>query len=142
MKTHSNIFAALLSILAVAVCLNLNQYRVEAATAPQEPKKATSKEAAAKQPKVNMSAKPTAGDAVGQARFAWYIFLQATAPSSGPNGPLAFENWTEQCQLNPNMIGCPSTSSLAAGKKGAKRKTRTLHSSALAKKMVGGKRPL
>ncbi len=135
MKTHSKIFAALLSILAVAACLNLN--RVEAATGPRESRKAAIKETAARQSKVKMSAKPASGDAVGEARFAWYLFLQAMAPSNGPNGPLAFENWTEQCQLNPNMIGCPSQSSLAAsGKKGAKR-TRTLHGSALARKMVG-----
>jgi hypothetical protein len=82
---------------------------------------------AAPPPASDLSAKPTAGDPVGEARFAWYLFLQAVAPSSGPNGPLAFENWVEQCQLNPGMIGCPPAAA-------AKGQARLLHGSALAKK--------
>ena len=80
----------------------------------------------------DLSARPAANDTAAAARFAWYLFLVATAPSKGPNGPLAFENWTEQCQLNPNMIGCPPAS--AAAKKG-----RTLHTSQLAKGLLGAK---
>jgi hypothetical protein len=135
MKNHSKISAALLSILAVAACLNLNLDRVEAASGPQQSRKALLKKAAARQPEAKMSAKPASGDTAGAARFAWYLFLQAMAPSNGPNGPLAFENWTEQCQLNPNMIGCPSQSGLAAS--GKSKRARTLHGSALAKKITG-----
>jgi hypothetical protein len=51
--------------------------------------------------------------------FVWRLFLQAVAPT---NGSLAFETWTEQCQLNPSLVGCPPST---AGR------TRTLHASAL-----------
>lgn len=66
--------------------------------------------------------KPILGDPVSEAQFAWNLFVQAVSPSGSS---LTFENWTEQCQLNPAMIGCPSAAP-AAG-------TRTLHSSALAR---------
>jgi hypothetical protein len=81
----------------------------------------------------DLSAKPAAGDPVGEARFAWYLFVQAMTPSSGANGPLTFENWVEQCQLNPSMIGCPA---------GAAAKGRVLHASALAMKTSGAKAAL
>jgi hypothetical protein len=77
----------------------------------------------------DLSAIPGLGDQVGQARYAWYLFLTAMAPSVGANGPLTYQNWTEQCQINPAMVGCPTTS--AATNTG-----RTLHGSALLSKQA------
>jgi hypothetical protein len=87
---------------------------------------------AAPPPAADLGVKPTAGDPVGEARYAWFLFLQAVSPSSGPNGPLVFENWVEQCQLNPSMFGCPA--GLTAGSK-----TRLLHGSGLSKAKVTAK---
>lgn len=67
------------------------------------------------------SAAPAAGNDEAAAQFAWLLFAHAVAPGAG--GSLNFETWTEQCQINPAMAGCPSPSA-----KGAKR---TLHGSAL-----------
>jgi hypothetical protein len=69
-------------------------------------------------------AKPTLGDANSEAMYAWFLFVQAVTPA---NGSLTFETWTEQCQLNPAMAGCPPQSAGGA-------KVRTLHASALARK--------
>ncbi|MGH8656643.1 MAG: hypothetical protein ACREYE_32645 [Gammaproteobacteria bacterium] len=119
--------AAALSILAVAVALNVYSDQSPGA-ASQKP---AAKQAASAQPGTDLSARPTAaGDTVGEARFAWYLFLQAMAPANGPIGPLAFETWTEQCQLNPSMIGCPTALTS---------KARLLHGSALARKIVAAK---
>lgn len=84
----------------------------------------SSAEPPAKQEEV---ARPAAGDTDGAARFAWSLFVQAVRPSGGS---LTFETWTEQCQLNPALAGCPSPS-LAEGK------TRALHGSALARAVRG-----
>lgn len=70
-------------------------------------------------------AKPAAGDPIGASRYAWSLFVQALKPV---NGSLTFETWTEQCQLNPAMAGCPSLAALAKG-------GRLLHGSALARKI-------
>ena len=70
----------------------------------------------------DLSARPTAGDSVGQARFAWYLFIQAMTPSTGPGGPLTFENWTEQCSLG--TLFCPPTTT-------AKSSARKFHGSPL-----------
>lgn len=75
----------------------------------------------------DLSVKPAAGDAVAEARYAWFLFLQAMSPAPGAGGPLAFENWTEQCVLNPHMVGCVSSAA-------AKGRARNLHASALARK--------
>ncbi len=69
--------------------------------------------------------------------LAWNLFLQAMAPA---NGSLTIETWTEQCQLSPNMVGCPSAASMAAAAKAAgDGKVRILHGSAMArsKKLEG-----
>lgn len=63
----------------------------------------------------------TVGEPVSEAHFAWLLFVQAVQPT---NGSLAFETWTEQCQLNPLMVGCGGPSATAG-------KTRTLHASQL-----------
>ena len=67
------------------------------------------------------------------AYLAWNLFLQAMAPT---DGSLTFETWTEQCELSPNMIGCPSAASVAAAAKaGGNGKVRMLHGSPLARAM-------
>lgn len=65
----------------------------------------------------------TVGDPVSEAQFAWLLFVYALQPA---NGTLMFETWTEQCQLNPAMLGCPPpTTTAVAGK------ARNFHGSAL-----------
>ncbi|UXI67059.1 hypothetical protein [Tahibacter amnicola] len=66
-------------------------------------------------------AAPVAGDPVSEAQFAWGLFVDAMRPV---NGSLNFETWTEQCQLNPQMAGCPTVVAGAT-------KARFLHGSAL-----------
>ncbi|MEA2835471.1 MAG: hypothetical protein QOD89_21 [Bradyrhizobium sp.] len=66
------------------------------------------------------------GDPVSEAQFAWLLFVQAMQPASGM---LMFETWTEQCQLNPSMVGCPSPSAIAAAASAGGR--RILHGSPL-----------
>jgi len=83
-------------------------------------------EAAAKAPTIARPA--TASDKDAVAAYAWFLFVQAVTPAA--NGSLTFETWTEQCQLNPAMVGCPPPSATAG-------KTRTLHASALARKVRG-----
>src|SRR5262245_6217042 len=79
---------------------------------------------------IQQSQKPQTGDPVSEAAFAWRLFVHAVTPSQGA---LTFETWTEQCQLNPQMLGCPTVSSPAAKGK----KVRTLHGSALGRKLMG-----
>jgi hypothetical protein len=138
MTNRFKLVAALLSVLAVGVCLNLySEVRPETATGPQESQISAAKNPAAKQPAVDLSARPTSDDAVAQARFAWYLFVQAMKPQ---NGSLAFESWTEQCQLNPAMAFCPSPSSVAAAaKRAGKGRVRIPHGSALQRKILGTK---
>jgi hypothetical protein len=140
MKSRFRISAALLPIIAVAAWFGVySKDRAEAATRPQEPGKSV---AASQQPAVNSSAQPASGESDNLygpsfAYLAWNLFLKAMAPA---NGSLTFETWTEQCQLSPNMIGCPSVASVAAAAKaGGNGKVRMLHGSALtpAKKMAG-----
>src|SRR6185436_5942357 len=71
----------------------------------------------------------TVGNPVSEAQFAWLLFVQAMQPT---NGMLAFETWTEQCQLNPQMVGCPPPSVVAAATAG---RARLLHGSALLRSM-------
>ena len=117
MKRH--FLVAVLSLFAITACREKPSQ-----TAPEKP---AAQPAASAQ---DLSARPTADDTVGQARFAWYLFIQAMSPANGPGGPLAFENWTEQCALNPNMIGCPPATQA---------KPRTLHASPLRRAMTGVK---
>jgi hypothetical protein len=74
---------------------------------------------------VALSTRPTAGDSVAQARFAWYLFIQAMTPGPGPGGPLTFENWTEQCSLG--TLFCPPSATVTS----ATSKTRSFHGSPL-----------
>ena len=141
MKNRTRFSAALLLILTVAACFAIySKDRVEAATwPPQEPGKSA---AASQQSTTNTSAEPASAEPESQygpsfAYLAWSLFLQAVAPA---NGSLTFETWTEQCELNPNVIGCPSAGSMAAAAKAVGNgKVRTLHGSPMApsKKMAG-----
>ena len=74
--------------------------------------------------KTGASAPPAvkAGDASSEAQYMWYQFVNAVRPAGSS---LNFENWPEQCQLNPAMAGCPSAAA-------AEGKSRTPHGSALA----------
>src|SRR3569623_2756208 len=71
--------------------------------------------------------KPDSDDGATQdAQFAWKLFVQAMAPPR--SGSLTFESWTEQCALQPQMVGCPPPSATA------EKKGRTLHPSQLARR--------
>ncbi|MBV9081259.1 MAG: hypothetical protein JOZ62_01185, partial [Acidobacteriaceae bacterium] len=101
--------AALLSIVAAAALFGIqSKDRAEAATGPQEPE--------------NLYGPSFA-------YLAWNLFLDAMTPT---NGSLTFETWTEQCQLNPNMMGCPGGTNATGD-----RKLRMLHRSPFAKKIPG-----
>ena len=81
--------------------------------------------ATAQQPSLTQAqAQSMAGNPVGDAQFAWLLFVQAMRPASG--GLLTFETWTEQCQLGPGIAFCPPPSALEAGGN-----RRFLHGSAL-----------
>jgi hypothetical protein len=137
MKNSIRLSAALLSLAAVATCFGVySKDRAEAATGPQELQKSTT---AYQQPAVNMGAQPGSADAFYGPSFdwlAWALFLEAMTPAA--DGSLTVENWTEQCQLNPNAIGCPSAASVAAAAKaGGQGRVRLLHGSPAAEKLAG-----
>ncbi|RSL18552.1 hypothetical protein EDE15_4141 [Edaphobacter aggregans] len=141
MKNRTRLFAALLSIVAIAACFGIySKEGVEAATRPQEPEKSA---ATSQQSAVNMSAQaaPAEPESLYGPSFAflaWNLFLQITSPTS--SGAPTFETWTEQCELSPDMVGCPSTVSAAAATKGGGNgKVRMLHGSAMvrARKVAG-----
>ncbi len=119
MKRH--VLVAVLALLA-AIGLTACSEKVSEKPAEKTPEKTPEKPAA--DSAVALNTRPTAGDNVAQARFAWYLFIQAMTPSTGPGGPLTFESWTEQCELG--TIGCTTTTSLDATKK-----TRKFHGSPL-----------
>lgn len=110
----------LVAVLALLAAFGLTACPEKVSEKPSEkPPEKPAAEAA-----VALNTRPTAGDSVAQARFAWYLFIQAMTPSTGPGGPLSFESWTEQCQLG--TIGCTSAASLDATQK-----TRKFHGSPL-----------
>ena len=101
----------LVAVLALLAAFGLTACPEKVSEKPSEkPPEKPAAEAA-----VALNTRPTAGDSVAQARFAWYLFIQAMTPSTGPGGPLSFESWTEQCQLG--TIGCTSAASLDATQK-------------------------
>src|ERR1700729_616744 len=112
MNNRVRVSAALLSVVTIAACFGIySKDRVEAATRPQEPQKSS---VPSQQPAANgtqpESADPESVYGPSFAFLAWNLFLRAMAPV---NGSLTIETWTEQCQLNPNMVGCPSPAILA-----------------------------
>jgi hypothetical protein len=132
MKNRIPLSVALLSIVAVAVCFSIySKDRVEAAARPQEPEKSAS---ASQHPAANIAPQAASTGPESQygpsfAYLAWSLFLQAMAPA---DGSLTLETWTEQCELNPNMIGCPGAATVAAAAKaGGNGKVRLLHGSAM-----------
>lgn len=140
MQNRTRLFAAVLSLVAIAACFAVySKNPVEAAPRQQEPEKPIT---ASQQQAVNVSAQPASAEPESQygpsfAYLAWSLFLQAMAPA---NGSLTFESWTEQCELSPNMVGCPSAASVAASAKaGGNGKVRLLHGSAMvrARKIAG-----
>lgn len=136
MKDRTRLSAALLSLVGVATCFGFySKDRAEAATGPQEPQKSS---AAYQRPAVNISAQPDSEDAFYGPNFdslAWGLFLEAMEPAT--DGSLTVESWPEECQLNPNAIGCPSAASVAAAKAARDGKVRLVHGSPAAEKMAG-----
>ncbi len=140
MRNRIRLSAAVLSIVAIAACFGVySRDRVEAKTLPQEQERSA---AGSLQSAVNTSAQPASADPESLygpsfAYLAWNLFLQAMAPS---NSSLTFETWTEQCELNANVVGCPSAASVAAAAKaGGSSRVRLLHGSAMVrtKKIAG-----
>jgi hypothetical protein len=124
MNDRIRVATVLFSIVAVASVLGLSRNRAEAATAPQQAGKSAAQ-----------SGQPPGG--VNQydpsyAWLAWQLFLRAMAPE---NGSLAFEAWTEQCELSPDATGCPSVASRTMAT--ANGKLRGVHGSPLARKVAG-----
>lgn len=86
--------------------------------------------------------KPAVGDEAEDAHFMWRLFIQAMTPAKGG---LNVEGWSEQCDLNPAMIGCLSPGAGAQPQANAPGKVpgkvRHGHGSALARalsrKLVG-----
>ena len=137
MEYRARLSATLLSLVAVITCFGVySKDRAEAATQPQQDNKSN---APYQRPADDASALPASQDAFYGPSFdslAWGLFLEVMAPAT--NGSLTVETWTEQCELNPNAIGCPSAASLAnAAKAGDHGKVRLLHGSPAAGKMAG-----
>ncbi len=137
MKNRMRLSAALLSLVAVATCFGVySKDGAEAATQPQESQKST---APYQRPADNMSAQQASQDAFYGPSFdtlAMGLFCEAMAPAT--DSSLTVEAWPEQCQLNPDAIGCPGTESMAAAAKaGGNGNARILHGSPAAGKMAG-----
>jgi hypothetical protein len=88
---------------------------------------------------------PKVGDAVGEAQFAWLLFVQAVRPSGNAQAPLTFETWKEQCEIQPLLCGngaatdvAPKTSDSA--KTATKGRVRRAHGSALGRRLMQGNR--
>jgi hypothetical protein len=65
-------------------------------------------------PLTQAQAQALVGTPAGLAEFVWRLFVQAAQPAGGL---LMFETWTEQCQLNPLMVGCPPPTAAAADRR-------------------------
>jgi hypothetical protein len=140
MRNCIRLCAALLLIAAVAACFGIySRDRAEAATRPEQQESAPASQRAA----ANMTAMPGSDESDSHygpsfSYLAWNLFMQIMAPT---NGSPTFETWTEQCQLNPNTVACPSAASIAAAAKAAGNgRVRLLHASAgnpRAKKVAG-----
>jgi hypothetical protein len=62
-------------------------------------------------PLTQAQAQAMVGSPGGLEQFVWSLFVQATRPAGSV---LMFETWAEQCQLNPQLLGCPSPTTAAA----------------------------
>jgi hypothetical protein len=76
---------------------------------------------------------PKLGDSVGEAQFAWYLFVQAVQPSGKAQAPLTFENWQEQCEIQPELCGLSAS---AKTKTKANVRVRRAHGSALGRRLL------
>jgi hypothetical protein len=123
MKNRTRLSAALLAISAVVACFAVySKGRAEAASRPQD-----SEKSAANINTQSASSEPESQYGPSFAYLAWSLFLQAVAPAKDS---LTFETWTEQCELNHDVVGCPSAASVAAAAKaGGNGKVRMLHGS-------------
>lgn len=130
MKNCIRLCAALLSTTFVAACFGIySKDHAEAATRPEGQQESA---AASQQAQANMSAPPGSDESDSHygpsfSYLAWDLFVQVMSPA---NGSLTFETWTEQCQLNPNTVGCPSAASVAAVRPAGSGSVRMLHASA------------
>lgn len=135
MKNRIRLLVTLLSIVAVVASIAVySKNRAEAATRPQDAEKSL---AVPQEQAANTSAQSSEDALYGPsfASLAWGLFIEAMAPA---NDSLTVETWTEQCQLNPDAIGCPSAASATVGTKaGANGNLRVLHGSPAAEKMAG-----
>jgi len=130
MKNCIRLCAGLLSIAVVAACFGIwSRDGAEAAVRQDEQQQSAP---APQQAAANMSAMQGQGSDESDSNYgpsfsylAWDLFVQVMSPA---NGSPTFETWTEQCQLNPGTVGCPSTASVAVAK--ATGKVRMLHASA------------
>src|SRR3954463_14723424 len=102
MKNLIRLSATLLSIMAIAAWVgSSSRNSAEAASRPHKSKTTS----ATQQQKVDTGSLPGADDSLYGPSFsslAWGLFMEAMAPT--PDGSLTFETWTEECQLNPNMV--------------------------------------
>ena len=80
---------------------------------------------------VALNTRPTAGDSVAQARFAWYLFIQAMTPSTGPGGDHC-PSKAGRSSVSSARSGCTSAASLDATQK-----TRKFHGSPLCSRQHG-----
>jgi len=127
---NNRLSAALLLIVALIMGFSASRDRVEAA--PPRPPQSRTYSSNSPQHTAEMGSLPGSDDSLYGPSFsslAWGLFMEAMSPT--PDGSLSFENWTEECQLNPDMVGCPSKSSRAAAAKAAgDGKVRLLHAGA------------
>jgi hypothetical protein len=106
MKRSAQIGVAL-TVLVAATAL------VASSAAPQEPAR----------PQVK------ADDLYGVHAYAWHLFVNAMTPTNRAGAPLRFENWDEQCDIQPALCGLQA---VAAARTQGGRKARIAHGSFLA----------
>lgn len=122
MRTQVSLWTLALLLAAGLGCFGMHaRDHAEAATRPQTPQAQTNPASSAQ------TDLPQAEYGPSFEYLAWSLFLQIMSPTDGAP---TFESWTEQCQLNPAIVGCPAaTSSLATGGAAPARKVRLLHAS-------------
>lgn len=130
MKNCIRLCAALVSIAVVAACFGIwSRDGAEAAVRQGEQQPSAP---GPQQAQANMTAMPGSDD--GDSHYgpsfsylAWDLFMEVMSPT---NGSPTFESWTEQCQLNPNTVGCPTAARVSAARAASNGQVRLLHASA------------
>jgi hypothetical protein len=69
-------------------------------------------------------------DLYGVHAYAWHLFVDAMTPANRAGAPLRFENWDEQCDIQPAL--CGGQQAVAAARTQGGRKARIAHGSFLA----------